>query len=366
MVRTVQTTRPEPADGVNRAPGFHAKTAFTKSGRRKNGFSPLPTVDAPGRRRDAGKPNQWLPDVTNFFKDAWRDLSEIGKEASTFGQGIMGIAVQELTEVGRELSSFSMDVVSDLRETTMELREMTTELRQISMDAPEQFQQSSKELPDVIRNLLPTTMDCSGGCGEQLDLTVVSTADNVSVSEETSSQAAVTFQTSPRARWIAGINHAKVSHASTYKDFTKAAGPLQHGNGATVTTSHYKEPCDADFEEFAKETAHVQKTLHKQTGDHHGTRRDTVVDCTIGDKFWWARPPVSFVDRGASSWSQSSSTCAGESPAPSARGSSPLYSPIQTPRDPRTLVNWDMTGNALSGAWESIDTNNALNAASPL
>jgi len=344
-VRTVQTTRPAPEDEINRAPFTLTKPAFTKPARRHKGFSSLPVVDSPVIRRDSGECHKWFPDVTNFFKDAWRDLSEIGKEASTFGQCIMGVAVQELTEVGREVSSFSMDVVSDLKETAMELRE-------ISMDAPEQLQKSSKDFPAVIRNLLPTTLDCTSGCGsvglapcdEQLELTTQSTDEHVVGSGETASQAAVTFQTAPRARWIAGVSDAKVSHASAYEDFTKAgtqpssqaARPCQHGNGATVTSGHCKEPCDAAFEELAK------------------------------DKFWWARPSVSFVERGASSCSQASSTCAGESPAPSARGNSPLWSPIQTPRDPRTLVNWDITGSALSGAWESIDTNNALSAVLPL
>jgi len=249
------------------------------------------------------------------------------------------------------VTSFGMDVVSDLKDTTMELRKL-------SMDAPEQLKERSRnysnDCPDVIQNLLPSTMDCIGGCGnaclppedEQLELTVHITEEHVIHSEETSPRAGLSFHTTTHARWTAAVSHAKIPSAEAVEDFTDAAGPYQNGNDDKVTTRHHKEPGDAAFKEFAK------------------------------DNFWWARPSVSFLDQGTLC-SHSSSTRAGESPTPSVRGISPAWStiqtpvqtpiqtPIQTPREARTLVNLHITGSTFS-SWESIDAYTTSSAALPL
>jgi hypothetical protein len=285
MVRRVHTARPAPE------PALPLKPALKAKGRRHNGFCPLPVSDAPVTAEDSGKSRTWFPNVTNLFKGAYQDLREFGKEASTFGQGIMGMAVQELTEVGRE-------VFSDLKETTMELQE-------ISKDAQEQSRLYSRDLPDVIRNLLPPSVDCSAVCGnvsdEQLELNVPCAEEHLGVWEEPSVQAAVTFQTSPRPR-------RSLSGTSAYADFAKAAGPCQNGNREAAATSHQKEPHDSVFvNQLAAETAVSQTPLH-----HDGARRKTTIEITTVDKRWWAQ-------RGTLSSSQSSSTSAGGSPALSAR-----------------------------------------------
>lgn len=354
MVRTVQAARPKPE--VN-------KPAITTRARHK-GFFPLPVSSAPIIERVSVESSMWFPEVTGFFKDGWHDLSEIWKEASTSGQGMMDMAVQELTEVSREVSSFSQEIVSDLKDTTMQLREL-------SMDAPEQLQEHSKnysnDLSDVIRNLLPTTMDCTSGCcnvDEQLEIIVPCKEEHVGGSKETSPQAAVTLQAAPCTRWATAVSYAKVPCAEADEDFTKPAGLCQNGNGATVTTSHHQESRDAASEELAQ------------------------------DKFGGARPWVSFLDQERSHQSgkdemglptershQSSSTRAAstravETPSPSVRGTSPPWSPVrgrsppwspeQISPDPRNLVVWhNITGSAVSSC-ESIDTDKALSAFMPL
>lgn len=327
MVRTVHATRPKPEV---------IKPAIT-TGARHNVFFPLPVSNAPVKERISGESNVWFPEVTSFFKDGWHDLSEIWKEASTSGQGMMDLAVQELTEVSREVSSFSQEIVSDLKDTT-------THLREISMDAPEHD----------LQNLLPATMDCTSECrnacldsvDEQLEIKVPRREAHVGGPfEEISPHAVVTLQTAGCARWDAAVGHAKVPCAKADEDFTKPAGPCQHGNGAAVTTSYHMEPQDAASEELAK------------------------------DKFWWSRPWVSFLDQGTSSWSRET-TRAVESPTPSVRGTSPPWSPVQgksppwSPEpispDPRNLVVWQNNIGSAVSSCESIDTDNALSAFSPL
>jgi len=268
MVRTVQVAP------VRAVLSPKPRPAVTTKAENRSGTSPVPAT----AWYNAGDSNSWFPDVANFFKGAWHDFGEIKSEASTLGQGIIGMAVQELTEVGREVSSFSMDVVSDLKE-----------LRDISMDTPEQFRELSRSLsmdvPDDFRRMLPTTLDCTSGWGNvgqypqcrHVALSPQCTEKPMCGSEAASPQSVVTLETDLSAVLNDAVHYAK-------------------------------DP----FIDIDEEIAALHRSLLEVSADQHVTWPEG----TIKNELLWAPPMVPFPEGAAASWSQSSSSHVGESPSP--------------------------------------------------